>query len=137
MQLLRDMAAADPRNQLARLEIGKLEMVAASTVELVVSPKRAAENYRDALSIFADAQKLDSTNDDVRVNMAQGEFFYGDLQVRMAHGHCSAGIESYHRALNAASAVKDDYPATSVFDMRKLREELQRKLVACSSASAR
>ncbi len=136
MQLLRDMAAADPRNQLARLEIGKLEMVAASTVELVASPKRAAENYRDALSIFGDALKLDSTNDDVRVNMAQGEFFYGDLQVRMAHSQCSAGIDSYRRALETASAVKDDYPATSVFDMRKLREELQRRLAACGSASA-
>jgi non-specific serine/threonine protein kinase/serine/threonine-protein kinase len=136
MQLLRDMAAADPRNQLARLEIGKLEMAAASTVELAVSPQRAAENYRDALSIFAEALKLDSTNDDVRVNMAQGEFFYGDLQVRMAHGRCSAGIDSYRRALETASAVKDDYPATSVFDMRKLREELQRRLAACGPASA-
>ena len=136
MQLLRDMAAADPRNQLARLEIGKLEMVAASTVELVVSPKRAAENYRDALSIFAEALKLDSTNDDVRINMAQGEFYYGDLQVRMAHGQCSAGIDSYRRSMETASAVQDDYPATSVFDMRKLREELQRRLAACGSASA-
>ncbi len=137
MHLLREMAAADPRNQLARLEIGKLEMVAASTVELVVSPKQAAANYREAESIFGDALKLNSTNDDVRTNMAQGEFFYADLEVRMAGGRCSAGIDSYHRALETASAVKADYPATSVFDMRKLREELQRRLAACSSAPAK
>ena len=137
MQLLRDMAAADPRNELARLEIGKLEMVEASTVELAVSPKRAAENDRDALSIFAEALKLDSTNDDVRVNVAQGEFFYGDLLVGMAHGHCSAGIDHYRQALAMASAVKDDFPATSVFDMRSLRAELQRRLATCGSASAK
>ena len=136
MHLLRQMAAADPRNELARLEIGKLEMTAADTVELAVSPKRSAESLRDALSIFAEALRLDPTNDDARVHMAEGEFIYGNLQVRMAHGHCSAGIGNYRQALEMALAVKDDYPATSVFDMRDLREELQTKLAACGSASA-
>lgn len=137
MQLLHDIAAADPRNQLARLEIGKLEMTAADTVELAVSPQRSAESLRDALSIFAEALRLDSTNDDARVNLAQGEFSYGDLQVRMAHGRCSAGIDSYRRALETASAVKDDYPATTVFDMRDLREDLQKRLTACGSGSSK
>jgi non-specific serine/threonine protein kinase/serine/threonine-protein kinase len=137
MKLLREMAAADPRNQLARLEIGKLEMTAADTEELAVGPQRSAESLRDALSIFAEALKQDSTNDDVRVNMAQAEFSYGNLQVRMAHGRCSAGIDSYRRALETASAVKDDYPATSVFDMRSLREELQPRLAACGAVPAR
>ncbi len=137
MQLLRAMAAADPRNQLACVEIGKLEMTAAPTLELAVSPQRSAESLRDALSIFAEGLKLDSTNDDVRVNMAQGELSYGDLQVRIDRGHCSAGIDYYRRALATASAVRDDYPATSVFDMHKLREQVQGRLSACRSESAK
>lgn len=137
MQLLRAMAAADPSNQLARLEIGKLEMTESETVERAESPRRAAEGLRDAMSIFAEALKLDPTNDDVRVHVAQTQLMYGDLQVRMAGGHWSAGIDAYHQALEMASAVKDDYPATSVFDMRELREELQSRLAACKSESAR
>lgn len=136
MELLRAMVAADHGNQLARLEIGKLEITAAETVELADSPARSAENLREALSIFAAVLALDSTNDDVRVNMAQGQLTYANLRVRMAHGNCSAGAEEYRRALSTASTVKDDYPATSVFDLRKLRQALQSKIAACSARPA-
>lgn len=131
LDLLRANAAADPGNQLARLEIGKLEMTASETVEHAVSPRKAAENLRDALSIFRETLRLDPTNDDARVHVAQSEFNYGTLLVRMAHGSCSAGIDAYQRALAAASAVKHDYPATSVFDMRKLRVDLQNRIASC------
>ena len=133
LRLLRAIAAADPRNRLARLEIGKLEMTASETVELAVSPHRAAEDLRDAISIFSESLKLDPTNDDARIHMAQSQFMYAKLQVRMARGQCSAGVPAYRRSLEMASAVKHDYSATSVFDMHQLREELQRKLTDCAS----
>ena len=131
LQLLRTIAAADPGNQLARLEIGKLEMTASETVEHAVSPQQAAANLRDALSIFNETLTLDPTNDDARVHVAQANLNLGTLQTRMAHGDCSAGLDSYRRALAAASAVKDDYPATSVFDMRKVRAEIQKRISSC------
>lgn len=137
LQLLKSIASADPGNHLARLEIGKLEMVASTTEELAVSPRRASEDLRDAIAIFSDTLNQDSTNDDVRIHLAQSEFMYGDLQVRMAHGRCSAGIGAYRRALGMASGVKEDQSATSVFDMRKLRVELQKRLSACGSGSRR
>jgi tetratricopeptide (TPR) repeat protein len=137
LELLRAIATADPRNQLARLEIGKLEMTASETVELAVSPQRAAQDLRDAISIFSESMKLDPTNDDARIHMAQSEFMYAKLQVRMAHGECSAGVEAYRYSLQMASAVKHDYSATSVFNMHQLREELRRKLAACASGSAK
>ena len=137
LQLLRAIATADPRNQLARLEIGKLEMTASETVELAVSPQRAAEDLRDAISLFSESMKLDPTNDDARIHMAQSEFMYAKLQVRMAHGECSAGMDAYRRSLKMASTVKDDYSATSVFNMHQLREELRRRLASCTSSPAR
>lgn len=137
MQLLRAITVADPGNQLARLEIGKLEMTESETMELAVNPHRAAEDLRDAISIFSEALTLDPTNDDARIHMAQSEFMYAKLLIRMAHGECSAGTEAYRRALEMASAVKDDYSATSVFDMRKLREELHRRLAGCRPDSER
>ena len=79
---------------------------------------------------------MDPTNDDARVHVVRSELLRGDLQVRMAHGTCAAGVESYHRALAAAAAVKDDYPATSVFDTQKLRTELQARVAACRLASS-
>jgi eukaryotic-like serine/threonine-protein kinase len=136
MQLLRAMAAADPSNLLARLEIGKLEMTETETVELVCNPRSAAEGLQDAMSIFADALKLDPTNDDVRVHMAQAGLTSGDLQVRIAHGRWSAGMEAYRQALQVAYAVKDDYPATSVFNMRELRATLKNRISACESEPA-
>lgn len=133
MDLLQAIATADPGNQLARLEIGKLKMTASATVEHTVSPQKAAENLRDALSIFTEALRLDPTNDDARVHVAQSEFNYGTLLTRMA-GSCSAGIDAYQRGLAAASAVKHDYPATSVFDMRKVRTDLQKRIASCRAA---
>jgi tetratricopeptide (TPR) repeat protein len=137
LQLLRAIAAADPGNQLARLEIGKLEMTASETVEHAVSPQQAAANLRDALSIFNETLTLDPTNDDARVHVAQANLNYGTLQTRMAHGDCAAGLEAYRRALAAASAVKDDYPATSVFDMRKVRAEVERRISSCRPSIAK
>ncbi|HWE84129.1 MAG TPA: protein kinase [Terracidiphilus sp.] len=131
MALLRAISAVDPGNQLARLEIGKLEMTSSETVELALSPRQAAEDLRDAISIFAAELRLDPTNDDARVHLAQSEFNYGALLTRMARGDCSAGVEAYRQSLAAASAVKDDYSATSVFDMRKLRAALLKRLSSC------
>jgi len=132
MQLLRTMVAADPQNQLARLEIGKLEMTEAETVEHAAGPLQAAAILRDAESTFAQALRLDPTNDDVRLHIAQTGLTYGDLQVRMAGGQWSAGTEKYQKALRMAASVKDDYPATSVFDMRDLRRKLQSRIAAAN-----
>jgi tetratricopeptide (TPR) repeat protein len=137
MELLRAIAAADPGNQLARLEIGKLEMTEAETLELATSPRRSADALRDALDIFAAALKLDPTNDDVRVHIAQSELTYGDLLVRMADHNWCAGAGAYRTGLEMASAVKDKYPATSVFDLRKVVVLLRQRLDACSLATRR
>jgi eukaryotic-like serine/threonine-protein kinase len=135
MQLLRAIAAADPGNQLARLEIGKLEMTEAETLERAASPRRSAEALRDALHIFADALKLDPTNDDVRVHIAQSELTYGDLLVRMDHqNNWCAGADAYRKGVQMASVVKDKYPATSVFDLRKTLGVLHQRLAACGLA---
>jgi hypothetical protein len=112
-------------------------MTASETIERAVSPQQAAANLRDAISIFNETLTLDPTTDDARVHLAQANFNYGTLQTRMAHGHCSAGLDSYRRALAAASVVKDDYPATSVFDMRKVRAELEKRISSCRPVVSR
>jgi tetratricopeptide (TPR) repeat protein len=137
MRLLRTITAADPGNQLALLETGKLELTEAPTVERASGPRPAARVLRDAVSIFDAALKIDPTNDDARIHMAQTKLSYGDLQVRMAHGDSCSGAESYHEALAAASSVKDDRSATSVFDMQKTRDAIYQRLAACKTSQAK
>ena len=136
MHLLRTITAADPGNQRARLETGKLELTEAPTVERAEGIAASAGVLRDALSIFDQALKLDPTNDDARVHYAQTELSYGDLQMRLAHHDWCAGEIYYQHALAAASAVKDDRSATSVFDMQKTRDALRSRLEKCRSSAS-
>jgi tetratricopeptide (TPR) repeat protein len=133
LALQRAIAAADPNNQLARLEVAKLEMVSASTLELAGSQQGAIAALRDAIGVFSAAIARDASNDDARVHLAQTWSDLGDLHARILPGNCTLSDDAYRHAAAALAAVQADYPAGAILDMGKLRVHIDWQLKRCES----
>ena len=109
LALQESLAAADPGNSLARLEIGKLKVTAAPACEAAGHPRRAAQYLVDATRVFAEAVALDPSNDDARFHLGWAWSNLGDTYLRAAGGAVSGwskASECFARAAEALGHLK-------------------------------
>jgi non-specific serine/threonine protein kinase/serine/threonine-protein kinase len=131
LDLLRSIVSADARNQLARVEVAKLEMAAAPALELSGNRRRAVAALRDAIGIFSAALERDASNDDARMHLAETWGELGDLYGRTRPVNCGLLSDAYGRAISATAPLKADYPAGAMFDMGALRTRVDAQLNNC------
>ena len=132
LDLLRSIVSADPNNQLARVEVAKVEMVSAPTLDASGKPQRAIAALRDAIGIFSAALERDASNADARMHLAEAWSNLGDLYGRIQPGNCALRTDAYRRASAAIAAVKSDYPAGAIFNMGELRIHVAAQLNNCA-----
>ena len=131
LDLLRSIVSADARNQLARVEVAKLEMAAAPALELSGDRQRAVAALRDAIGILSAALERDASNDDARMHLAEAWGELGDLDGRIRPVNCGILSDAYRRAIAATAPLKADYPAGAMFDMGELRIHVDAQLNNC------
>ena len=131
LELLRSIVSADPNNQLARVEVAKLEMVSAPTLDASGKPRRAIAALRDAIGIFSAALERDASNADARMHLAEAWSSLGDLYGRIRPVNCGLLSDAYRRAIAATAPLKSDYPAGAMFDMGELRTHVNAQLNNC------
>jgi non-specific serine/threonine protein kinase/serine/threonine-protein kinase len=136
LELLRSIVSADPNNQLARVEVAKLEMVSAPTLDASGKPQRAIAALRDAIGIFSAALERDASNADARMHLAEAWSNLGDLYGRIQRGNCALRADAYRHASAAIAAVKSDHPAGAIFNMGELRIHVAAQLNNCTGAPA-
>jgi non-specific serine/threonine protein kinase/serine/threonine-protein kinase len=132
LALLRSIVSADARNQLASVEVAKLEMAAAPALELSGDRKRAIATLRDAIGILSAALERDASDDDARMHLAEAWGELGDLYGRIRPVNCGLLSDAYHRAIAATAPLKADYPAGAMFDMGELRTRVAAQLNNCT-----
>ena len=132
LDLLRSIVSADARNQLARVEVAKLEMTAAPAVELSGDRKRAVAALRDAIGILSAALERDASDDDARMHLAEAWGELGDLYGRVRPVNCGLRADAYRRAIAATGPLKADYPAGATFDMASLRARIAAQRNNCT-----
>jgi non-specific serine/threonine protein kinase/serine/threonine-protein kinase len=132
LDLLRSIVSADARNQLARVEVAKLEMAAAPALELSGDRQRAVAALRDAIGIFSAALERDASNDDARMHLAETWGELGDLYGRIRPVNCGLLSDAYRHAIAATAPLKSDYPAGAEFDMATLRARVEVQLNNCA-----
>ena len=132
LELLRSIVSADPNNQLARVEVGKVEMVSAPTLVASGNPQRAVAALRDAIGIFSAALQRDASNADARMHLAEAWSNLGDLYGRIQSGNCALRADAYRHASSAIAAVKSDYPEGATFNMGELRIHVNAQLNNCT-----
>ena len=132
LDLLRSIVSADARNQLARVEVAKLEMAAAPALELSGDRQRAVAALRDATGILSAALERDASNDDARMHLAETWSELGDLYGRIRPVNCGLRSDAYRRAIAATVPLKSDYPAGAMFDMGSLRTHVDAQLNDCT-----
>ena len=132
LELLRSIVSVDPNNQLARVEVAKVEMVSAPTLYACGKPQRAVAALRDAIGIFSAALVRDTSNDDARMHLAEAWSNLGDLYGRIQPGNCALRTDAYRHASAAIAAVKSDYPEGANFNMGELRIHVNAQMNDCA-----
>jgi non-specific serine/threonine protein kinase/serine/threonine-protein kinase len=132
LDLLRSIVSADARNQLARVEVAKLEMAAAPALELSGDRQRAVAALRDASGILSASLERDASNDDARMHLAEAWGELGDLYGRIRPVNCGLLSDAYRRAIAATAPLKTDYPAGAMFDMAELRTHVNAQMGGCA-----
>jgi tetratricopeptide (TPR) repeat protein len=132
LELLRSIVSADPNNQLARVEVAKVEMVSAPTLDASGNRQRAVAALRDAIGIFSAALERDTSNADARMHLAEAWSNLGDLYGRSQPGNCALRADAYRHASGAIAAVKSDYPEGAAFNMGELRTHVNAQMGGCA-----
>src|ERR1017187_7462967 len=135
LDLLRSIVSADPNNQLARVEVAKVEMVSAPTLDASGKPQRAIAALRDAIGIFSAALERDASNADARMHLAEAWSNLGDLYGRIQPGNCALRADAYRHASAVIAAVKSDHPAGANFNMGQLRIHVAGQLDNCTGGT--
>jgi tetratricopeptide (TPR) repeat protein len=132
--LQQELAAADPQNSLARLEIGKLKVTAAPSCESAGHRRRAIEYLQDATNLFQEAVTLDPSNDDARFHLGWAWSNLGDVYIRAAGG-ANAGwrkaSDCFARAAEALAHLRMDGRPDGGLNPKPLIAHVSQRLAEC------
>ncbi len=106
LALQQELAAADPDNFLARIEVAKLKLTAAPAYERAGRPEKAIENLRSAAAAFESALSRDTVNSDLRFHHGWAWSNLGDVYVRRSDWRSAAPC--YERAAQTLRTLEVD-----------------------------